>query len=116
MNWFRKGADGKFLWPGYGENVRVLKWMLDRIEGKAGAVETPIGLVPEPNGITLDGLRISLDTMGELLRVDSAEWSVEADAIEQFFMKFGYRLPSELWEQHSALTKRLGQAVAAPAR
>jgi phosphoenolpyruvate carboxykinase (GTP) len=116
VNWFRKGADGKFLWPGYGENVRVLKWMLERIEGKVNAVDTQIGLVPEPNGITLDGLQVSKDTMGELLRVDAAEWSTEADAIEQFFVKFGYRLPSELWDQHSALTKRLGQAVATSAR
>ena len=71
VNWFRKGADGKFLWPGYGENVRVLKWMLDRIEGRADATETAIGNVPTPGSLTLDGLSISRDTLDELLRVDS---------------------------------------------
>ncbi len=113
VNWFRKGVDGKFLWPGYGENVRVLKWMLDRIEGRTGAADTPIGLVPQQNALTLDGLRISPDTIGELLRVDSTEWAAEADAVEQFFMKFGSRLPEEMWSQHARLTERLGQAAAA---
>ena len=73
MNWFRKGTDGKFLWPGYGDNVRVLKWMLDRIEGRAEATETPIGYVPTPKSLTLDGLSISRDALDELLRVDPAE-------------------------------------------
>ena len=73
VNWFRKGANGKFLWPGYGENVRVLKWMLDRIEGRAAATETPIGYVPTPGSLTLDGLNISRDTLEELLRVDPAD-------------------------------------------
>ena len=77
MNWFRKGADGKFLWPGYGENARVLKWMLERIEGKAAATETPIGDVPTPNALTLDGLDVSRETMDELLRVDPADWTKE---------------------------------------
>ena len=68
VNWFRRGADGKFLWPGYGENVRVLKWMLDRIEGRAEAKETPIGNVPTPESLLLDGLSISPDTLNELLQ------------------------------------------------
>ena len=72
VNWFRKDANGKFLWPGYGENVRVLKWMLDRIEGRAAATETPIGYVPTPGSLTLDGLAISRTIMDELLRVDAA--------------------------------------------
>ena len=72
VNWFRKGADGKFLWPGYGENVRVLKWILERIEGKAAATETPIGIVPTPSALTLDGLDVSRATMEELLNVDAA--------------------------------------------
>ena len=71
VNWFRRGADGKFLWPGFGDNVRVLKWILERVEGKGKAVETPIGMVPSSDALTLDGLNISRETMDELLRVDN---------------------------------------------
>jgi phosphoenolpyruvate carboxykinase (GTP) len=70
VNWFRRGADGKFLWPGYGENVRVLKWILERVEGRGAAEETPVGLVPTRNALTLDGLQISPETMEELLSVN----------------------------------------------
>jgi phosphoenolpyruvate carboxykinase (GTP) len=111
VNWFRKGSDGKFLWPGYGENVRILKWMLERIEGKVGAAETPIGLTPEPGGITLDGLDISSDTMRELLDIDPAAWSSEAEAIDLFFSKFGNRLPAKMWQEHAGLIDRLSRAT-----
>ena len=107
VNWFRKGADGKFLWPGYGENARVLKWMLERIEGKAPATETPIGAVPTPNAITLDGLNISRETMHELLRVDAADWAKEHSETGEFFKKFGDRLPQEIREEHNRLGERL---------
>ena len=107
VNWFRKGADGKFLWPGYGENARVLKWMLERIEGKAAATETPIGAVPAPNAITLDGLNISRETMHELLRVDAADWAKEHSESGEFFKKFGDRLPEEIREEHNRLGERL---------
>ena len=76
VNWFRRDGNGKFLWPGYGENVRVLKWMLDRIEGRAGATETPIGNVPAPGSLLLDALSISRDQIDELLRVDANDWGV----------------------------------------
>ena len=109
VNWFRKGADGKFLWPGYGENVRVLKWMLERIEGKAAATETPIGNVPAPNSITLDGINVSRETMHELLRVDPADWAKEHADIGEFFKKFGDRLPKEIREEHNLLGERLQQ-------
>jgi phosphoenolpyruvate carboxykinase (GTP) len=114
VNWFRRGADGKFLWPGYGENVRVLKWILERIEGKAKAVETPIGLVPEPGGITLDGLDVSRATMEELLRVDPADWVKEHENIGNFFAKFGDRLPGELRDEHARLGERLQRVAVAP--
>ena len=107
VNWFRKGADGKFLWPGYGENVRVLKWMLDRIEGRAAATETPIGFVPTPGSLTLDGLAISRPVVDELLRVDAQEWSAEADATAEFFEIFGDRLPAEIRSENKALQDRL---------
>ncbi|HXO87506.1 MAG TPA: phosphoenolpyruvate carboxykinase (GTP) [Candidatus Acidoferrales bacterium] len=113
VNWFRKGADGKFLWPGYGENVRVLKWMLDRIEGRAAATETPIGCVPTPSSLTLDGLNISRDTMKELLSVDSNDWVAEDRAIGEFFKKFGDRLPKALSEEQKALADRLSRSTVA---
>jgi phosphoenolpyruvate carboxykinase (GTP) len=112
VNWFRKGADGKFLWPGYGENARVLKWMLERIEGKAAATETPIGAVPTANGITLDGINIPRETMNELLRVEPSDWAKEHADVGEFFTKFGDRLPEEISEEHIRLGERLqGMAV-----
>jgi len=111
VNWFRKGADGKFLWPGYGENVRVLKWMLDRIEGRAAATETPIGNVPTPSSLTLDGLSISRDTLNELLSVDSNDWLAEDQAVGEFFAKFGSRLPPAVALEQKALASRLTRAT-----
>jgi phosphoenolpyruvate carboxykinase (GTP) len=111
VNWFRRGDDGKFLWPGYGENVRVLKWMLDRIEGSAAATETPIGNVPAPGSLELDGLNISPEAVEELLRVDATAWVEESQAIGKFFDKFGKRLPEELRTEHQALVGRLEHAV-----
>jgi len=107
VNWFRRDAAGKFLWPGYGENVRVLKWMLDRIEGRAAAAETPIGNVPTPSSLTLDGLAISHDTIDELLRVDPDDWAEEEQAVGAFFAKFGDRLPAALCQEQKALAARL---------
>jgi phosphoenolpyruvate carboxykinase (GTP) len=114
VNWFRKGADGKFLWPGYGENARVLKWMLERIEGKAAATETPIGAVPAANAITLDGINVSRETMNELLRVDPADWAKEHADVGEFFKKFGDRLPEEIREEHNRLGERLQRMAVAP--
>jgi phosphoenolpyruvate carboxykinase (GTP) len=109
VNWFRKGADGKFLWPGYGENVRVLKWMLDRIEGRAAATETPIGNVPTPASLTLDGLSISRDTLNELLSVDSNDWLAEDQAVGEFFNKFGSHIPDAMAKEQKALASRLSR-------
>jgi phosphoenolpyruvate carboxykinase (GTP) len=114
VNWFRRGADGKFLWPGYGDNVRVLKWILERIEGQAAASETPIGFVPTPNALTLDGLNISRATMEELLRVDSADWIKEHANVGEFFAKFGDDLPQGIREEHKRLGERLQGVMSAP--
>jgi len=114
VNWFRRGADGKFLWPGYGENVRVLKWIMERIEGAAGATETPIGLVPAPGALTLDGLNVPRSAMDELSRVDSADWMNEHASIGNFFAKFGKHLPDELREEHARLGERLQRVAVAP--
>jgi phosphoenolpyruvate carboxykinase (GTP) len=107
VNWFRKGADGKFLWPGYGENVRVLKWILERVEGKAAATETPIGFVPTSNALTLDGLDVSRATMEELLNVDAAQWSKEHSDVGKFFQQFGSRLPDAIRDEHNSQGERL---------
>jgi len=111
VNWFRKGADGKFLWPGYGENVRVLKWILERVEGRGAAQETPIGYVPARNGLTLDGLKISNEAVDELLRVNPEHWEVEMEDSKEFLAKFGGRLPREIREEHEKLSLRFGRVA-----
>jgi phosphoenolpyruvate carboxykinase (GTP) len=119
VNWFRKDADGKFVWPGFGENARVLKWIVDRLEGRAEAEDTPIGRVPTAGGLDLDGLTLSADA-AELLRcVDVAAWREEAALIPAFYERFGEHLPAALWAQYEALTARLEAAAAednAPAK
>jgi phosphoenolpyruvate carboxykinase (GTP) len=111
VNWFRKSADGKFLWPGYGENVRVLKWILERVEGRGAAAETPIGYVPKAGGLTLDGLKIAPEAIEELLRVDAEDWEQELADTKEFFGKFGDRLPGELRQEHDQLARRLGRGT-----
>jgi phosphoenolpyruvate carboxykinase (GTP) len=113
VNWFRRGPDGKFLWPGFGENIRVLKWIIERVENKADARETPIGNVPTPESLRLDGLNISPDKMEELLRVDSQDWVAELEDVEKFFEKFGDDLPKEVRTEASRLSARLNQQVGA---
>lgn len=111
VNWFRRGADGKFLWPGFGENVRVLKWMIERVEGKGKAVETPIGFVPAADALTLEGLNISRSTMEAVLRVDAADYAAELDDTKAFFDKFGARLPAEMRQEQAKLRERLQRVM-----
>jgi phosphoenolpyruvate carboxykinase (GTP) len=113
VNWFRKGANGKFLWPGYGENVRVLKWILERVEGRGAAQETPIGYVPAKNGLTLEGLRISNEAVNELLSVNPGDWEPELEDSKQFFGEFGERLPRQIREEHEKLSRRFQRVVTA---
>jgi len=110
VNWFRKDEDGKFMWPGYGENSRVLAWVFGRVTGDAQAVETPIGLVPPVGvgGIDIDGLQISSATMGKLLEVDSGGWSAQLPQIKEHLAEFGDKLPDELRAQLETLEQRLG--------
>ncbi|MGI6772906.1 MAG: phosphoenolpyruvate carboxykinase (GTP) [Clostridiales bacterium] len=98
VNWFRKDDEGNFLWPGFGENLRVLDWIIDRCEGRVDAVETPIGYVPYAKDINLEGIEdeISYETLEEILKVDNALWKEEAANIEEFYAQFGDRLPQEL--------------------
>jgi phosphoenolpyruvate carboxykinase (GTP) len=113
VNWFRQGADGRFLWPGFGQNLRVLLWMIDRIKGKAGAAETAIGRVPRPQDLNLEGLRLSAADVETLLGVDREEWAAEVPEIRAFFDRFGDRLPRELAGSLDALAQRLGVAATA---
>ncbi len=99
VNWFRRGEDGKFLWPGYGDNARVLKWVLERVEGSKDAVETPIGFVPTPDAIDTTGLGLTRNDVQALLAVSPEEWRTEAQAIEQHFATFEDRLPVELTDE-----------------
>ena len=108
VNWFRKSPEGKWLWPGFGDNSRVLKWMCERIEGKIGAVETPIGLMPKERDLDLSGLAIPAADLKELLRVDVGAWKAELGDIEKHFDQFGDRLPERLRQQLDAQRKRLG--------
>jgi phosphoenolpyruvate carboxykinase (GTP) len=107
VNWFRKGDDGRFLWPGFGENLRVLLWMVERIHGRDVGTETPIGIVPRPETLSLDGLRLSDAEVRALLRVDADEWRPEIAEIRGFFDRFGDRLPPELVRSLDRLSSRL---------
>jgi phosphoenolpyruvate carboxykinase (GTP) len=107
VNWFRRGDEGQFLWPGFGENSRVLKWAIERIEGKAAAVETPIGHVPTPESLDTDGLDMSDAELEQALTVDAEEWKAEIPQIEEWFAKFGDDLPAVLWSELDTLKARL---------
>jgi phosphoenolpyruvate carboxykinase (GTP) len=107
VNWFRKDSDGRFLWPGFGENSRVLAWVFRRCEGKAEASETPAGLVPAPGSIETEGLDVGDADMAAVLKVDPAEFESELPAIHEHFAKFGDRLPKELHEELAKLEERL---------
>ncbi len=108
VNWFRKSDDGKFLWPGFSDNSRALKWMCERIDGKISAMKTPIGLLPEDGDVDLSGINISHDDMRELMRVDIDAWKAEIPNIEQHFLTFGDRLPDRLKKQLQEFIMRLG--------
>jgi phosphoenolpyruvate carboxykinase (GTP) len=107
VNWFRKSTDGKWLWPGFGENSRALKWMCERLEGTAGAMKTPIGYVPAESDLDLAGLDWPREHIRELLRVDMDAWRAEVPDVQKFFAKFGDRLPARLRAQLDGLAQRL---------
>jgi phosphoenolpyruvate carboxykinase (GTP) len=110
VNWFRKGDDGRWLWPGYGENSRVLKWVFERIEGDVEAVKTAIGNMPKADGIDTSGLDVSSGDMNELLTVDVEGWKSELDSIKDYYDSFGDRLPQGLKDELAELEKRLDEA------
>jgi phosphoenolpyruvate carboxykinase (GTP) len=108
VNWFRQDAEGKFLWPGFGENMRVLRWIVARCQGEGVAVESPIGHLPARGAIDSTGLGVSEATMEELLTIPKEDWRAEAKGIGEFFSKFEDKLPAEMERQRQALVKRLG--------
>ena len=108
VNWFRRDADGRFMWPGFGDNSRVLEWIIRRIEGQADAVETPIGRLPVVEQLDLDGVEISEQDLQELFRLDPESWKTEADLTEEYFGQFGDRVPQALRDQLEELRERLG--------
>ena len=111
VNWFRTDDEGRFIWPGYGENMRVLDWIIERAAGNADAVETPIGFEPKPGSINIEGLEgegITVDVVENLLNVDKDVWKEEVAGIKEFYAKFGDKIPKELSGQLAALEQRLG--------
>ena len=108
VNWFRKTAEGKWLWPGYGENSRVLKWMCDRVDGKVGVRQTPIGYLPKEEDLDLDGLDVPRENLKELLRVDEDAWRAELPDLERHLSQFGLSTPGRLRQQLVELKQRLG--------
>ena len=108
VNWFRKDSQGKFLWPGFGENMRVLKWIVERAQGGGEAVTTPIGYMPTPEALDLEGLPRVAGAIESLLAVDRDEWRVEVHEREKFFRQFGDRLPAGIHAENEALRARLG--------
>ncbi len=112
VNWFRTNDEGKFIWPGFGDNMRVLMWILDRCEGKADAEETAIGYLPKAEDIEIEGLNIDVDTIKGLLSVDADLWNQDADGVEEFYKKIdsvGNRMPKELYDELAALRNRLSK-------
>jgi len=107
VNWFRRDDDGSFLWPGFGENSRVLKWVIERLEGTAAAEETAVGHVPTPDSLDVSGLGMTRDQVEKALRVDRDEWQAEIPQITEWFEKFGDKLPSTMWDELEILKSRL---------
>ena len=108
VNWFRTNEQGKFLWPGFGENLRVLRWVIGRVDGTAEAREAPIGFLPAEGAIDTNGLDVSEHAMNELMTVDREQWLAEVTDQEGFLKEFGTRMPEGIWRQHAALRARLG--------
>jgi len=107
VNWFRRDEDGGFLWPGFGENSRVLKWVIERLEGTAAAEETAVGHVPTPESLDISGLDMTTEQVEKALAVDKDEWRQELPQITEWFEKFGDKLPSTLWDELAILEHRL---------
>lgn len=109
VNWFRRDHDGSFLWPGFGENSRVLKWAIERIQGRAASIETPIGFIPAQGSLDVEGLDITAEQLKTALAVDPTEWQAELDSIDSWYQRFAGSLPEELWQEQLRLQERFAQ-------
>ena len=113
VNWFRKGSDGRFLWPGFGDNSRVIDWIIRRIEGKVPAVDSPIGRLPQKSDLNLDGIDVPQEDLEALFEVDPALWLQETDLTEEFYRTFDGKIPPALYAELAALRYRLKAAQGA---
>ena len=109
VNWFRQGENGNIIWPGFGENLRILEWILARSRGDLQAEKTAIGFIPRLSDLNMTGIDLSPEDMKKLFQIDPAAWKQEMDNVGDFFKKFGDRLPLEFWAQHEALARRLDE-------
>jgi phosphoenolpyruvate carboxykinase (GTP) len=111
VNWFRTDETSKFMWPGFGDNIRVIKWIIDRVQGKVVAKETALGLLPDLKDLDLSGLNIPRETVDKLFSIDPPEWTGELQDIEKYLSQFGSRTPEAIWEEYRSLAEKLGQSV-----
>jgi len=109
VNWFRMDENGKFLWPGYTENLRILEWILDRCNNKVEAEKSPIGYVPKAHDIDMTGLNLATGALEKLLVVDKKDWREELKRVKEFFDQFKKDLPQELWQEYVSLSERLSE-------
>jgi len=107
VNWFRQDENGDFLWPGFGENLRILEWILARCRGEVEGLKTAIGFIPNLEDIDMTGLDLPKEHMEKLFEINPNDWKQEMESVNDFFQKFGERLPLELWAQHESLKRRL---------
>jgi phosphoenolpyruvate carboxykinase (GTP) len=107
VNWFKKGANGKFLWPGFAENIRVLDWIIGRLEGTKQGMESPVGIVPRYGELNTVGIDVDQSTLDELLEIDSEAWTKEVESIQEFFEEFGERMPKQLLDELAKLESRV---------
>jgi len=108
INWFRTDDRGKFIWPGFGDNIRVFKWIIDRVDNRVGAKETPVGLVPDMNDLDLSGLNIPKENLERLFEIKKDEWEREAADVEKFLKQFGPRMPREMWNELEKMRSKIG--------
>lgn len=111
VNWFKVDSDGKFIWPGFMENIRVLKWIVDRVNNRVGAKETPLGLIPHLQDLDLDRLNIPKERMQMLFEINPPDWQGEVEDIEKFFRQFGQHLPQEIWQEFNNMKQKLGGSL-----
>ena len=110
VNWFRQDKAGKFLWPGFGENLRVLRWIIDRCENRVTGIETPIGFLPDPKDIDVSGLDVAEDTLQTLLSINAEQWKDEMDSVGEYLEEYRDRLPDGLRQEHQQIVDALQKA------